>query len=502
MSQTSGTRPTSRRVLVSGATGYVGGRLRRILEHQDYQVRCLGRHTESLKARVAAGTEVVYGDVLKAETLMPASEGVDAAYYLVHSMGSGGDFRKMDRQAAQNFGQACRKQKVGKIVYLGGLGGRDLSPHLASRQEVGRILRRCGVPTIEFQASIVIGSGSLSFEMIRHLVNRLPIMIAPRWVQKKAQPISIDDVLRYLVEALEQRIDSSVIYQIGGAYTASYREIMKEYARQRGLRRLIIPVPLLTPRLSSLWLGLVTPVYARTGRKLIDSIKNSTVVTDHRALVNFSVLPAGLADAIFHALANENRQFAETRWSDAFSSKGTEADSGTAVYGTRIVDSRTGTTNRAAAEAFRPIQRIGGSRGWYYADWLWRLRGFIDLLAGGVGTRRGRRHAQRVGVGDAIDFWRVEAYSPHSLLRLRAEMKLPGRAWLQFEVEPKSKGSLIRQTAIFDPLGLPGQLYWYLLYPFHRLIFQGMLRNIVREVEASPKQRLDSIPAKREREMV
>lgn len=474
---------SSPRVLLTGATGYVGGRLLKALERESVTLRCLARRPEYLRPKVSEATEVVEGDVLEIDSLGRALRDVDVAYYLIHSMGSSGDFEEQDRRGAENFGRAAREAGVGRIIYLGGLGHDDeLSPHLESRQEVGAVLRESGVSTIEFRASIIIGSGSLSFEMIRALVEKLPVMITPRWVRQPAQPIAIEDVIAYLVEASRVPISGSTIYEIGGADRVSYGGIMKEYARQRGLKRVMVQVPVLTPKLSSLWLGLVTPVYARIGRKLVDSVRHDTVVRDESALQAFNIRPRGITRAIERALSNEDREFAQTRWSDALSSGDTEAWGGE-KYGGRLIDSRSARTDREPREAFRPIQRLGGRTGWYFADWLWRLRGFLDLLVGGVGSRRGRRHPERLVPGETVDFWRVEAFEPPRLLRLRAEMKLPGRAWLQFEVEDTEEGSVIRQTAIFDPFGLLGLAYWYVLWPIHQAVFSGMLRGVVRAAE-------------------
>jgi len=467
-------------VLLTGASGYIGGRLLKALEAAGRPVRCLARHPEFLRSRVSSSTEVIQADCLDRASLRPAMAGVQTAYYFVHSMGSTGKFEEQDRQAAHNFADAAREQGVKRIVYLGGLGIQDqsLSAHLRSRHEVADILRSMGVPTIEFRASIVIGSGSLSFEMIRALVQRLPAMICPRWVAVKAQPIAIEDVVAYLVAALDLPIEQSAIFEIGGPDQVSYGEIMQEYARQCGLRRWMIPVPILTPHLSSLWLGLVTPIYARVGRKLIESMKNPTLVRDKSALTVFNIQPMGLKDAIKRALHHENLEYAATFWSDALSSSGKPPSWGGVRFGTRLVDSRTVSVPVSPAMAFAPIQRIGGSNGWYFASFLWQVRGFFDLLVGGVGLRRGRRDPYTLVAGDALDFWRVESIEPGRRLSLVAEMKVPGRAWLQFDVEPTSDGSVIRQTAIFDPAGLSGLLYWYALYPIHYCIFKGMLHQI------------------------
>lgn len=492
-------------ILLTGATGYVGGRLLRALEQQGHRLRCLARRPEFLKPKVAPETEIVAGDVLDPASLEVALHGVDVAYYLVHSMGSAGSFEENDRQSARNFGAAAKAAGVERIIYLGGLGNDEeaLSPHLRSRQEVGQILRESGVPVLEFRASIVIGSGSLSFEMIRSLVERLPIMITPKWVSTPAQPIAIDDLLAYLVAALRLPLSAYRIYEIGGADKVSYADIMRTYARCRGMRIRMIPVPVLTPFLSSLWLGLVTPLYARIGRKLIESIVHSTVVRDNSALETFDIRPMGIDEAVRKALANEDEQFAATRWSDALSSSGDTHGWGGVQFGTHLVDSRTAQVRRSPAVAFRPIQRIGGDRGWYAWNWLWRLRGFLDLLVGGVGVRRGRPATDDLRIGDTIDFWRVEKFEPNHLLRLVAEMKLPGRAWLEFEVTGDDSVATIRQTAIFDPVGLFGRLYWYGLYPLHQLVFSGMLRHIVaaalREADVNSNQCSNPTRAKSQR---
>ena len=494
-------------VLLTGATGYVGGRLLQELERTGVPLRCLARRPEALETRVADTTEVVRGDVLDAGSLREPMRGVETAYYMIHSMGDEGDFEALEREAATNFGNAAREAGVKRIIYLGGLGsGENLSAHLRSRQEVGRILRESGVPTIELRASIIIGSGSLSFEMIRSLVEKLPVMITPSWVRIEAQPIAIEDVVAYLDAARTTPVEGSRVFEIGGADVVSYGEIMQEYARARGLKRWMIPVPMLTPWLSSLWLGLVTPLYAKVGRKLIEGVKNPTVVTDPSAR-ELGVEPRGIADAIARALANEQNAFATSRWSDAGTPGGSGTGAGDDVetgdraggekYGRRIVDTKTREVPCASAEAFAPIRRIGGDVGWYYGNPLWRIRGFLDRLVGGPGLRRGRRDPEDLRPGEALDFWRVEAFEPDRLLRLRAEMRLPGRAWLQYEVVPDGESerrSVITQSAIFDPLGLAGRLYWYALLPIHAFMFRGMLRNVAREAErlASTPSRGDS----------
>ncbi|MEO6444950.1 MAG: SDR family oxidoreductase [Gemmatimonadaceae bacterium] len=477
-------------MLLTGATGYVGGRLLRTLEERGVRVRCMARRPAVLTDRVDDATEVISGDVLDPTSLADALQGVDAAYYLIHSMGSSGSFEDQDRRGAENFARAARSAGVKRIIYLGGLGSEhdDLSAHLRSRQEVGQLLRDSGVPVLEFRASIVIGSGSLSFELIRALVERLPVMITPKWVGVPAQPIAIDDLLEYLAAALELPASEYGVYEIGGADQVSYADIMREYARQRGMNIRMIRVPVLTPYVSSLWLGLITPLYARIGRKLIESIVHSTVVQDDRALRTFPLRPMGVAAAVRRALVSEDAKFAFTRWSDAMSSGGEPRTWGGVHFGTRLVDSRTVEVSTSTDHAFAPVRRIGGDTGWYAWNVLWRLRGFLDLLVGGVGMRRGRRSPETVRVGDTLDFWRVELFEPGRRLRLAAEMKLPGRAWLEFEVTGNADRATIRQTASFDPVGLTGRAYWYALYPVHQLVFGGMLRGIARAALADAQR--------------
>lgn len=474
------------RILVTGSTGYVGGRLIDAFERRGVRVRAMARRPEALRARVAPDTEVVAGDALDRASLGRALAGIETAYYLVHSMGATGGFAELDRQAAANFSIAARGAGVKRIIFLGGLGDPvdNLSAHLQSRHETGEVLRESGVPVVELRASIIIGWGSLSFDMVRALVERLPVMVCPRWVDIKAQPIAIDDVIAYLVASADLPSGADGVYEIGGPDVVSYGDIMREYARQRGLRRLLIPVPLLTPRLSSLWLGLVTPLYARVGRKLIDSLRNETIVRSKRALQVFHVRPRGLEEAIARAIRAADSPAGASRWSDARSAGGVPPVDPVAT-GRALVDRREAVVPASAAAAFAPIRRIGGERGWYCANGLWRLRGWMDLMAGGVGMRRGRRDPESCAVGDALDFWRVKAYQPDRLLLLEAEMKVPGRAWLQFDVEPLGADRVrIVQTARFEPSGAFGRVYWYALLPVHVLIFSGMLRGIARRARS------------------
>jgi len=474
------TASASETVLLTGASGYIGGRLLHRLEAQGrHPLRCMTRRPSALAGRTADQTEVVAGDVLEPESLAAAMYGVWTAYYLVHSMGAPGDFEELDRVAASNFAAAARRAGVRRIVYLGGLGdGCHLSSHLASRQEVGEILRASGVPTIEFRASIVIGSGSASYEVVRALVESLPVIAAPRWVETAAQPIAVEDVIDYLVAALDY--EGSAVFEIGGQDRVTYGEILREYALQRALRRRLLPLAVLTPRISRFCLGLLTPVYGQVAGVMVDGLRNETVVRTDAALRVFPVRPRGLSDAIGRALVNEDRDFAETRWSDALPTQRPLGWTGIS-FGRRQVSSRAMSVSRPPEDGFEPVKRIGGSTGWYAANWFWKARGLLDTLRGGVGLRRGRRDPLDLRVGDTVDFWRVERIESNRLLRLAAEMKMPGRLWLQFEVNSDGDGaSKIRQTTVFDPAGYAGRAYWYLFCPVHELVFAAMFRGVVR----------------------
>lgn len=477
-------------VLLTGATGYVGGRLLPRLVDAGHEVRCLVRDPERLHGRPgASGAQIVRGDVLDATSLRGTFDGVDTLYYLVHSMGAAGGFEEADRQAARNVIDEARRAGVKSLIYLGGLGraGEADSPHLRSRHEVGQVLRGSGIPTIELRASIIIGPGSLSFDLVRSLVERLPLMITPRWVRSLAQPIHIDDVIAYLVASLDVAPTTAAV-DIGGPDQVSYSDLMHEYARQRGLRRRVWHVPFLTARLSSLWLGLVTPVYARIGRKLIDSLRHDTIVENDSAQRLFPRLkPVGVSEAVAYALRDDDAEIAGTRWMDALSAS-PDVPPWTGVRrGRRRLDSRRLDVNTDPAALWTAIERIGGRTGWYYGDWMWQLRGWIDLAVGGPGMRRGRRDRRHLLVGDTVDCWRVERVEAGRLLRLQAQMRLPGRAWLQFEVEPQAEGCRLQQTAIYDPVGALGILYWWAVAPLHHFVFGGMLRGLA----ASARERAD-----------
>jgi len=478
-------------VLVTGATGYIGGRLAPRLLEAGYRVRVLARDPSRLQGREwLYQVEVARGDVLKAETLPAAMAGVDVAYYLVHSMSDTADFHQRDLAAARNFAEAARAAGVQRIIYLGGLGdpNADLSHHLRSRQATGQALREAGVPVTEFRAAVVVGSGSVSFEMIRYLTERIPVMICPRWVYTRAQPISIRNVLDYFVAALNTPESVGRIIEIGGTDVLTYGEMMIGYAEVRGLRRWLLPVPVLTPRLSSYWVHLVTPIPAAIARPLIQGLRNEVVVRDDSARQLFpDVEPIDYRTAVRHALADLDAGSVETAWSDALvTSQGDAAPVALATQQGMIIEQRRRIVTAPADQVYVVFAGLGDRRGWLYANWAWRLRGVIDRLVGGVGLRRGRRDPNDVRVGDAVDFWRVEEVVSERKLRLRAEMKAPGRAWLQFEAQPQSDGrTVLLQTAFFAPKGLFGLLYWYLLYPIHRLIFSGMIRRIAQRAEAA-----------------
>jgi uncharacterized protein YbjT (DUF2867 family) len=470
------------RVLLTGATGYVGGVLLPELEQQGHHVRCLARRPAKLAGKTGPHTEVMAGDATDPDDLARACVGIDTAYWLVHSMESGVDFERADRLAAERFAAATMAAGVKRIIYLGGLGADNdrLSAHLRSRHEVGAILRASGLDVIEFRASIIVGAGSFSFDLVRMLVERLPVMICPAWLATPTQPIAIVDVVAYLAAAIDLPPGPPRIFEIGGPDRVSYGAIMKEYARQRGLRRLMIPVPVLTPRLSSLWLKLVTPRYSKVGRKLIDGLKNPTVVTSDAASLDFSIRPRDLATAVREAAEQEDGTFAGKRWADFADVEDLPRRYGGAHEGSRLVDHRHSVVAVSPERAFAAIERIGGANGWYAANWLWTLRGWLDQLMGGPGMARGRRNPDRLMTGDTLDCWRVEICEPPRRLRLAAEMKLPGRGWLEFEVVPRDGNVTIHQTAVFDPRGLGGLAYWYAIWPLHELVFRRMLAGIAR----------------------
>ena len=491
--------------LVTGASGYIGGRLVPELLEAGYRVRVIARDPRSLRDRPwSDDVEMVRADASDAGSLVAALDGVDVAYYLIHALGTAG-FERTDRENARRFGDAARAASVRRLVYLGGLAPHDeeLSAHLRSRQEVGETLLASGVPTAVLRAAVIIGSGSASFEMLRYLTERLPAMITPRWVDTRIQPIAIRDVLRYLVGAASLPADVSRSFDIGGPDVLTYRQMMHRYAATAGLaRRLIVPVPVLTPTLSAHWVGLITPVPSSIAKPLVDSLRNEVVAQEHDIAAHVPDPPEGLLGfdrSVELALQRIRDAEVVTRWSSA-SVPGAPSDplpsdpdwAGGSLY----EDVRRRRVDASPASLWRVLEGIGGDHGWYSFPLAWRVRGLADRLVGGVGLRRGRRDAERVYVGETIDFWRVEERDEGELLRLRAEMRLPGLAWLELGIERGSQApgtdhagagsspaTTYVQRAVFHPRGLLGHLYWWAVAPFHGVVFGGMARNIARAAE-------------------
>jgi uncharacterized protein YbjT (DUF2867 family) len=487
-----GARAPSDRVLVTGATGYIGGRLVPRLLEARFEVVCLARSARKVRARPWANHEavtVVEGDVGDESVLEEALSGCRFAYYLVHSMEAAGPaYAEVDRRLAGVFARWCERRGVERIIYLGGLGetGADLSEHLSSRREVEHALGSTSVPVTTLRAAMIIGSGSASFETLRYLVERLPVMVTPKWVRTECQPIAVSDVLFVLVKVLSLPETAGRTFDIGGPDVLSYREILQIMAESRGLRRrIILPVPVLTPRLSSAWIHLVTPISHRIARPLAEGLKNRVVCRDDEIARLTGHRFLGIREAIEKAIESVKTASVPTAWSDSGAIPGDPDWAG----GTTFVDRRAADVDAPPSRAFDAVSRIGGDNGYYAFDWLWILRGALDRLVGGPGLRRGRRDPRRVAYGDAIDFWRVTEVVPGERLRLRAEMKLPGEALLEFDIEPAEDGrSRLTQTARFLPRGLFGILYWYAVLPLHRVVFEGMLQGIRRAAEgALPK---------------
>ncbi|MFF0273400.1 SDR family oxidoreductase [Streptomyces sp. NPDC004330] len=499
MSDASGHETPGPLCLVTGASGYIGGRLVPELLEAGFRVRCLARTPAKLRDHPWAGeVEIVQGDVTDADTLGPAFDGVDVAYYLVHALGAGPGFEHTDRAAARTFAVRARSAGVGRIVYLGGLTPRgvpeeELSPHLRSRAEVGQIFLASGVPTTVLRAAVIIGSGSASFEMLRYLTERLPVMVTPSWVRTRIQPIAVRDVLRYLVGSARMPAEVSRAFDIGGPDVLTYLGMMRRYASVAGLpRRLIFPVPVLTPRLSSHWIGLVTPVPRSIARPLAESLRHEVVCHEHD-IAEWVTDPPGaplrFERALDLALQRVREAKTTTRWSSA-SLPGAPSDplptdpdwAGGSLY----TDERELDVGASPQALWRVVEGIGGENGWYSFPLAWAVRGWLDRLVGGVGLRRGRRDAQHLRAGDSLDFWRVEEIERGRLLRLRAEMRIPGLAWLEMYAESDGNGAArYRQRALFHPRGLAGHAYWWSVAPFHAVVFGGMARNIALTAEAS-----------------
>lgn len=466
-------------ILVTGASGYIGGELLQALQARNLPVRCLVRRLPPSPSG-SPDTEWCVGDVRDPEALARVLAGVEVAYYLIHAMSAAGSFEQNDRAAAEQFARAARAAGVRRIVYLGGLGGDHprASRHLRSRREVGDLLRRFGPPVIELQSSIVLGSGSLSFEMIRALVERLPVMITPRWVQTPCQPIAIADVLQYLLAALRLPDAGHATYEIGGADVVTYGDLMMEYARQRGLRRVMIPVPVLTPWLSGLWLWLVTPAHHRIGRRLIGGLSTPTVADDEAARADLGVRPVGMAAAVAGILETEAQVPLQNDWTEAMAHVPADGRVRECVVGGTEVAVCRRVVPGSPEVAFAPVACLGGDLGWYCAPYLWRLRGLLDRLLGGRGLCCVGCGLEGPQVGDTLDVWTVAIYEPDRRLLLRATMRMPGRAWLDLAVRDEGEGSLLQLTALFQPRGLTGLLYWQALRPIHRWLFARQLRKL------------------------
>lgn len=489
-------------VLVTGIMGYVGDRLVPRLLERGYAVRGLVRDDSGLRAKPwSDDVEIVVGDALESESLPPAMNGVDAVYYLIHSLGAGErSFVSRDRRAATNVRTAAENAEVHRIIYLGGMRpkGEHQSKHLQSRIETGNVLRDGSIPVTEFRAAQIVGSGSLSFELVRYLTERVPLLICPRWVQTPTQPIAIHDVLQYLVAALDQPESENEIIEVGGSDVLTYAEMFKTYADVRGLRRWIINVPFLTPRLSSHWVGLVTPISNVIARPLIEGLDNEVVVEDPEAARSLfpEIEPISFETAVQNALRGMEADAPPTEWKEPEPSR-TAREPTIHLKLTEGVYREDWTIDVDAPSdlAFSTVERLGGQTGWLYGNTLWRLRGWLDRLTGGIGLRKGRPSPNEMRVGDPVDFWRVEARENNHLVRLRAEMNLPGRAWLQYKVTPRNdNGTRLTQTALFEPKGLTGTLYWTLVRPLHKHVLDRQLRALAEWIEERALETTEDTP--------
>lgn len=480
------------KVLVTGATGYIGGRLVPRLLDQGYSVRCIARHPAHLQDRGWSGCEIVQGDAVRPGDLDNALRGMDAAYYLIHAVATGkADFPNLEAETAHNFACAAVRAGVRRVVFLGGMGvATTLSRHLTSRHAVGEILRREGPPTTEFRAAIIVGSGSVPFEMIRHIVEQNAIIPRFGWLTTRCQPIAIRDILNYLVLTLDLDAAAGGIFEIGGKSIHTYEDMLRIYARRRGLKRLFVPTFNLPPKLCAAWIGMMTPVPSGFALPLIESLRHEMVCQDHSALRVFPVDPLDYETALRYALLRLEKGEVETTWTMALLPQHRDFSPLSVVEGMFCEERRTQIAAPPAV-VFAVFAGIGGERGWFYADWLWRMRAAIDRALGGVGMRRGRRDPEELHQGEPLDVWRVERIIEGRLLLLRAEMFLPGKAWLQFEsMRSGESGSTLRITAYFEPKGFMGRLYWRALHFHHKLIFSGLARAIRERAE----QRVVAVP--------
>lgn len=476
--------PGNELILVTGATGYIGGRLVPRLLDSGYRVRCLVRDPGRVEGRAWCGrVELVTGDALDPTSLEAAFQGVSSAYYLIHGMKGGKTNAERDLRAARNFAEAAGRAGANRIIYLGELVDptANLSAYLRSRHETGYLLRQGPVPVTEFRAGMVIGSGSALFEMIRYLAEREPVLVCPAWFFSMAQPIGIRDVLEYLMAALKTPESAGTLIEIGGPTRLTYASMLLEYARLRGLKRVLIRTPINAPRLSAYWVHMVTPVHWRTVLPLIEGLRAEAIVHDGLAKQLFpAIQPMDFQAAVRAALGRVQSDVVETSWSDALvNSAGDVRPYKFMIEEGMMLERRTLEVEEPPTAVFRAYTGLGGARGWYYMDWAWALRGWFDKAIGGVGIRRGRRHPDEIWAGESLDFWRVEAVEPGRLMRLRAEMKVPGKAWLQFESAPQNDGkTLLTETAYYAPKGFWGFVYWYAMWPFHAFLFNGLIRRI------------------------
>ncbi len=473
------------KVVIVGASGYIGGMLISPLARRFGEVRCVSRRPDRLPERLPSNAVAMQGDLLDPDSLEACVEGSHTAYYLAHSLDEGNNYSELERRSAENFVSAARSAGLKRIVYVGALAqtsGGAASQHITSRRVTGEVLRSGTTPVTEFRAPVVIGAGSMPFESVRSLVERLPVMVTPRWVRMPVQPIAAADLVNYLITAAADKTDESHVYEIGGKDVVTYAELMKTYARSRSLRRFMIPVPVITPRLSSLWLKLVTPAHYRIGRRIVDSAAHSSVVRDTRALRDFKIQPLTVEKAVASALETEREglRFLEP-----------EPNAGAGIskrrIGTRFVERRSMRVTGTTDDAYEAISSVGGPNGWYWGDWLWRLRGVMDRMVGGPGLRRGHSTAGDLERGQTLDFWTVVRVVPGERVTLRADMRLPGEAWLDLRARSSDDGVILDQTVAFDPRGVFGVFYWFALYPLHALVFRGMLKSLVKRASDPTK---------------